>query len=163
MARHQRKTELVMQYPALGEIIGESQHIVDVCEQIIRYAPSTLSVLITGDIGSGKGLVARVLHACSPRHRQPFIDVNCASIPVNLFESELFGHRKGLLPALMLIARDSSTRQTAAPYSWMRSVNCSSSCREKSWAFWMTSNSFVWEIPGAGLLMCASSRRQTGT
>jgi two-component system nitrogen regulation response regulator NtrX len=64
-------------------------------QQIRSAAPTATRVLITGENGSGKEIVARSLHRLSPRADQPFIDVNCAAIPEELIESELFGHRKG--------------------------------------------------------------------
>jgi len=95
MARRQRKADLIEQYPPLSNIVGESQRIVEVCEQIIRYAPTTLSALITGPSGSGKELVARALHACSVRKDRPSIAQNCAGIPDALLEDELFGYERG--------------------------------------------------------------------
>jgi transcriptional regulator with PAS, ATPase and Fis domain len=93
--RHQQKSVLEQQHLALKSIIGESQHILRVCEQIIQYAPTTLPVRITGPAGSGKELIACAIHACSPRKLQPFVRINCASIPESLFESEMHGHAKG--------------------------------------------------------------------
>jgi DNA-binding NtrC family response regulator len=65
------------------------------CEMIKRVAPSDANVLITGEPGTGKGLVARLLHDNSPRAAQPFIAVNMGSIPETMFESEMFGHVRG--------------------------------------------------------------------
>jgi len=77
------------------EILGESQAIVKIKETIERVAPTDARVLITGANGSGKELVARWLHEKSNRSNGPLIEVNCAAIPSELIESELFGHEKG--------------------------------------------------------------------
>jgi DNA-binding NtrC family response regulator len=77
------------------DIIGESEGIKLVKEMIEKVAPSDARVLITGDNGTGKELVARSLHEKSDRAKSPFIEVNCAAIPSELIESELFGHEKG--------------------------------------------------------------------
>ena len=77
------------------EIIGASQGIRDVMERVDRVAPTDARVLITGENGTGKELVARALHHSSTRRDAPFIEVNCAAIPSELIESELFGHMKG--------------------------------------------------------------------
>ncbi len=77
------------------EIIGESEPIKKVLEMIERVAPTDARVLITGKNGTGKELVARWLHEKSQRASFPFVEVNCAAIPSELIESELFGHEKG--------------------------------------------------------------------
>lgn len=77
------------------EIIGESPAIQKIKETIERVAPTEARVLITGDNGTGKELVARWLHEKSNRHNGPLIEINCAAIPSELIESELFGHEKG--------------------------------------------------------------------
>src|SRR5688500_1800879 len=76
-------------------LIGESEAMKRLEQQIRSAAPSSSRVLITGENGSGKEIVARTLHRMSLRAEQPFIGVNCAAIPEELIESELFGHRKG--------------------------------------------------------------------
>jgi two-component system, NtrC family, nitrogen regulation response regulator NtrX len=76
-------------------LIGDSEPMKKLEQQIRSAAPTATRVLITGENGSGKEIVARTLHRLSPRAEQPFIDVNCAAIPEELIESELFGHRKG--------------------------------------------------------------------
>ena len=77
------------------EIIGESPQIKRVLEMTDRVAPTEARVLITGANGTGKELIAHRLHALSSRSEAPFIEVNCAAIPSELIESELFGHEKG--------------------------------------------------------------------
>jgi len=77
------------------DIVGESTSIHKVKEMIERVAPTDARVLITGDNGTGKELVARWLHEKSARASLPFVEVNCAAIPSELIESELFGHEKG--------------------------------------------------------------------
>ncbi|HAD20934.1 MAG TPA: response regulator [Opitutae bacterium] len=76
-------------------IIGNSQAIVEIVEMIYTVAPTDARVLITGGNGTGKELVARQLHELSTRHNKAFVEVNCAAIPSELIESELFGHEKG--------------------------------------------------------------------
>lgn len=79
----------------VAEIVGESEAITKIKTMIERVAPTDARVLITGSNGTGKELVARWLHELSPRAVAPFIEVNCAAIPSELIESELFGHEKG--------------------------------------------------------------------
>ncbi len=77
------------------EIVGESPQIQRVREQIARVAPTNATVLITGETGTGKELVARALHQSSPRATKPFLALNCAAFTETLLESELFGHERG--------------------------------------------------------------------
>src|SRR5690606_5045963 len=77
------------------DIIGESDGVKHVLEMIDKVAPTDARVLITGPNGSGKELVARALHEKSNRAAGPLVEVNCAAIPSELIESELFGHEKG--------------------------------------------------------------------
>jgi formate hydrogenlyase transcriptional activator len=77
------------------EIIGRSAAILAVLRDIETVAPTGSTVLIYGDTGTGKELVARAIHERSPRHANAFVKLNCAAIPTGLLESELFGHEKG--------------------------------------------------------------------
>ncbi len=77
------------------DIVGESAAITEVKDTILKVAPTEARVMITGENGTGKELVARWLHLQSNRAKGPFIEVNCAAIPSELIESELFGHEKG--------------------------------------------------------------------
>ncbi len=77
------------------EIVAESQGMKEVISMVRRVAPTPWTVLITGETGTGKELIARLVHLLSNRSQGPFVEVNCATIPENLFESELFGHERG--------------------------------------------------------------------
>jgi Nif-specific regulatory protein len=77
------------------QLLGESKKMKEVFAAIKKVAPTELTVLIQGDTGTGKELVAQAIHSLSPRRDQPFIPVNCAAMPKELIESELFGHEKG--------------------------------------------------------------------
>jgi DNA-binding NtrC family response regulator len=79
----------------IPELIGESQVMLDLCQVLTRVAATDASVLITGETGSGKELVARALHARSARAGKRFVAFNCAAVPESLMESELFGHARG--------------------------------------------------------------------
>jgi len=78
-----------------GDIIGTSPGLVEVYKKVDKVAGTDISVLITGETGTGKELIAREIHRRSPRKDRPFIVVNCGAIPENLMESELFGHVRG--------------------------------------------------------------------
>lgn len=78
-----------------SEIFGSSPAILAVRQMIARVAPTSATVLITGETGTGKELVARAIHKSSPRAQKPFVAVNCAAFTETLLESELFGHEKG--------------------------------------------------------------------
>src|SRR5215468_12430 len=78
-----------------AEIIGNSPVLESVLAEVQRVAPTDSTVLVLGETGTGKELIAHVLHNLSARCRRPFVKVNCAAIPFDLLESELFGHEKG--------------------------------------------------------------------
>lgn len=87
--------EVVKRSQSLGEMLGESQAIQGVFQLVETVADSGTTILITGESGTGKELVARAIHAHSPRRDRPFVALNCAAMPVTLLESELFGHVRG--------------------------------------------------------------------
>src|SRR5215470_6682818 len=89
-----------MQTPVTHTFLGmsavvRSKAMVDLLARVERVARTATTVLITGETGSGKELVARALHHYSLRHAKPWVDVNCAALPEHLIESELFGYEKG--------------------------------------------------------------------
>lgn len=87
--------QMVIDHGSLQAIIGESAPIAALRERIRRVAGAAMPTLIEGESGSGKELVAQAIHYCSSRARQPFVAVNCSSLPANLLESEFFGHARG--------------------------------------------------------------------
>lgn len=92
---NQALKDQIMQTPQENLMLGSSPALKQVIYQIHKVAPTEATVLITGETGTGKELVAREVHRCSRRAGQPLIVVNCAALPANLIESELFGHEKG--------------------------------------------------------------------
>ncbi len=80
---------------SLGELVGTSPKMQEIFSLLQQAGPSKACVLITGESGTGKELVARTVHALSPRRQGPFVAINCAALPDTLIESELFGHEKG--------------------------------------------------------------------
>src|SRR6202050_1597211 len=79
----------------LGDLVGQSKVMQEVMHLVEQVAPSSASVLITGETGSGKEILARTIHRLSPRTDRPFIAINCSAIPASLIESEIFGHERG--------------------------------------------------------------------
>ena len=96
--QHARQSETTANEPidnSVPELIGEAPPMQDVFRAIGRLSSSSVSVLLTGETGTGKEVVARALHKHSPRAEKPFIALNMAAIPADLIESELFGHERG--------------------------------------------------------------------
>jgi DNA-binding NtrC family response regulator len=91
----ERLQRQLSQHGVLGDMIGGSRAMQQVFTLIQRVAPTQASVLITGESGTGKEMVARAIHRLSPRGKGPFVAINCAAVPADLIESELFGHEKG--------------------------------------------------------------------
>lgn len=94
LQQENRRLQQLEEAPTLG-IITRDPAMLNVCRSIEKVAPSDASVLILGESGTGKELVARGLHCFSPRATKRFVAINCAAIPENLLESELFGYEKG--------------------------------------------------------------------
>ncbi len=95
MTRLEEENRQLRQRVGRHEIVGTSEVMRRVMTQVERVAPSTSRVFIFGETGTGKELVARAVHEGSPRRTAPFVAVNCAAVPPDLIESELFGHEKG--------------------------------------------------------------------
>ena len=96
-------------------MVGRSESMRRVMELITRIAASRAPVLILGESGTGKELVAKTIHATSPRADRPFVPVNTGSMPVDLLESTLFGHVKGAFTSVIAASADFSRSQTTTP------------------------------------------------
>jgi len=88
-ARYDRGSDFFQQ------IVGRSPALEAVLQQVERVAPTTSTVLVQGETGTGKELIAQAIHNLSPRYGRPYVKLNCAAIPFDLLESELFGHERG--------------------------------------------------------------------
>ena len=107
-----RRVELEREVVSLREsaglgrtLVGRSAAIQSLIERIALAAPTSATVLITGESGTGKELIARALHDASPRRDRPFVALNCAALPEDLVESELFGHEKGAFTGALAARR----------------------------------------------------------
>ena len=93
--RHVPPAQKIGQEGTFGLLVGKSEPLLKVLAQIEAVASTSVTVLITGETGSGKELVARAIHETSPRRNKPFVRLNCAALPSGIVESELFGHERG--------------------------------------------------------------------
>ncbi len=123
----------------LGSLVGGSKIMQDVLRIVELAAPSSASVLITGETGSGKEVVARTLHRLSPRAEKPFVAINCSAIPESLMESEIFGHERGSFTGASAIAVwVVLSWPTAAHSCSTKSEKCPRRRRPNFCAFWKT-------------------------
>ncbi len=95
LQQENRRLQAMRQPDALGGLITRDPEMLKICRTIEKVAPSNATILLLGESGTGKELLARGLHAASPRSEERFVAINCAAIPENLLESELFGYEKG--------------------------------------------------------------------
>ena len=126
------------------ELVGSSPAMAKLLAQIDRVAASETRVCILGETGTGKELVARAIHEKSPRRESPFVTLNCAAVPAELIESELFGHEKGAFTGARRSTSENSSKPTAARYSSTRSATCPWPCRRNCCACWKRAKSNGW-------------------
>ena len=131
-------------------------------QQLALMAATNGRVLIFGESGTGKELIAHAIHAASARASEAFVEVNCAAIPEELIESELFGHRKGSFAgALRGQNRQARKRPTAERCSWTKWATCRSRRRPRFCARWTSSASSRWARPNRSKWTCAWWRPPT--
>jgi two-component system, NtrC family, response regulator HydG len=146
-----------------SDMIGRSVPMLDVFALVRRIAPHFRSVLVSGPTRTGNELVARALHQMSPVRAKPFVVCNCAAIVETLFESELFGHVRGSLPARPRIGRGTLNRLTAAHFFWTKSVKSRSKCRPNFSAHCKAANFRGWVLRPCAGSASGQSRQPTGT
>ena len=144
------------------EIIGQSSSLREVLKNVRVVAPTDSTVLLLGETGTGKELVARSVHSLSARRNNTFVKLNCAAVPSGLLESELFGHEKGAFTGA--VSQKAGTHRTGGQRNtcfWMRLESCHSNCNQNFCGYCRTGSSRGWGgcIPCTS--MCGSSRRRT--
>src|SRR5436853_178679 len=121
------ESEILSEY-SFEDIVGKSAALRKVLEQVAIVAPTGSTVLLHGETGTGKELLARAIHNLSPRRQRAFVRLNCAAIPSGLVESELFGHEKALLQGCSCIILFCATRA--------RCKSGLSLCQSRPWRRW---------------------------
>jgi len=136
------------------DIVGRSSAFHKVLEQVTIVAPTDSTVLLHGETGTGKELIARAIHNLSSRRQRTFVRLNCAAIPSGLLESELFGHEKGAFTGALMQKKADSNSPTVARYFWARSATSTSNYSQNCCALCRNENSKGWEAPERCTLTC---------
>jgi transcriptional regulator with GAF, ATPase, and Fis domain len=110
------------QRSSFPSIIGKSEKMLTLFDLVAQVAPSRSTVLISGESGTGKELIAKAIHSASPRADKAFVPVNTGSIPVDLLESQLFGHVKGAFTSAVSRKRDCLKSPTREQFSSTKSL-----------------------------------------
>lgn len=148
---------------SLSGLITADPRMLQVCRMVERVAPSDATVLLLGDSGTGKEVLARAVHDLSNRAKERFVAINCAAIPENLLESELFGYEKGAFTGATRQTIGKMNTPTRARCSWTRSAIFRRACRPSSCAFCRSARSSAWAGATRSRWMCASSVRPIRT
>ena len=143
------------------EIIGQSDSLLLVLHDVKEVADTDATVLILGETGTGKEVIARAVHASSRRRNKPFITVNCAAIPSTLIESEFFGHERGAFTGARASGTGISPWQMGEPFSSMRSESFPWTCRASCCACCRRGNSSRSAAHGPRRSTFVSSRPRT--
>ena len=107
-----------------GELITRSRRMLELLEFVDQIAATPATVIIYGETGTGKELIASRIHKKSDREKKPFVTIDCTSLPENLLESELFGHERGLLPGRSVSKKGCSRLRTKVRFFWMKWGRC---------------------------------------
>jgi len=142
------------------EIVGSSESLRRVLGQVSKVAPTDSTVLVSGETGTGKELIARAIHSRSNRSTRAFIRVNCAAMSPSLIASELFGHERVPSRGRISDVSDALNRPTAERFFWMRLVRYRQRRKLLCYEFSRSTNSSEWVGTKRFRLMCECSRRQ---
>ena len=129
-----------------SEIVGNSQAMLAVLDRVKLVAPTKATVLLEGQTGTGKELIAQSIHQNSDRARKPFVAVHCAALATNLLESELFGHEKGPSPERVSAELVALNPQMAARFSSMKLGKLMRLLRSSSCDFWKRAVLNAWAV-----------------
>ena len=138
MPRRAKLKELLQRDQARWEMIGDSPAMHDVFHLIARAGPTDKAILIQGESGSGKELVARALHRQSPRADEPLVVINYEALPETLLESELFGHEKGFFTGAVAAKQGLFELADEGTLLSTKSVRCQARCRRNCCGCWRT-------------------------
>ena len=168
VARHRAEAEVVQLKRTLKQrynfenIIGKSEPMLRLFDVVAQVAPARSTILIQGESGTGKELIAKAIHANSPRRDRPFVPVNTGAVPSDLLESTLFGHVKGAFTsAINAEERSIRSRARRHPLSSTRSAPCRWTCRPRFCASCRTGASCISAAPARSRSTSASSPRPT--
>lgn len=120
----QKQNRLISEKHQPPAIIAKSPMMQEILQSIEVIAPTLATVLIQGQTGVGKELIARAIHAMSNRSHKPFIAINCGAIPESLIESTLFGHEKGAFTGAIEVHQGYFERSEGGTLFWMKSIRC---------------------------------------